>query len=133
MTPAVSVCVGILGAAALVALARGLAPGRELLVFAIGLGVTGLAYVLFGLALGAPGAHMAREAVGAAIFVGAAVLGLRRPTLLAIGWTAHALWDLSFHYAPGATFAPAWYAMFCVGFDLPVGGYIAGLLAARRP
>ena len=27
-----------------------------------------------------------------------------------------------------AFFAAAWYALFCVGFDLPLGGYIAGAI-----
>jgi len=67
------------------------------------------------------------------LFVGTALWGVRRPALLAVGWTAHVLWDLFFHYAGGPAFAPAWYAMFCVGFDLPVGGYIAGLLTAPQP
>jgi hypothetical protein len=57
----------------------------------------------------------------------------RLPALLAFGWIAHAIWDLSFHYANGAEFAPAWYAFFCAGFDLVLGGYIAGLIVARRP
>jgi len=130
--PAIAVTVGIAGAAALVLLARLLAPRRVMLVYAIGLGITGIAYLLFGLALGAPRGHLARELAGAVLFNAAAVLGARgRPALLALGWTAHALWDLSFHYAAGPGFAPAWYAMFCVGFDLPVGGYIAGVAGTR--
>jgi hypothetical protein len=72
--------------------------------------------------------------VGAVIFVVAAVLGTRRwPALLALGWITHAAWDLFFHYASGPAFAPVWYAFFCVGFDLVLGGYVAGLVAARLP
>jgi hypothetical protein len=41
-------------------------------------------------------------------------------------------WDLFFHYASGPAFAPVWYPWFCVGFDLFLGGYIAGLAAARQ-
>jgi hypothetical protein len=130
VTPAIAVTVGILGAATLVLLARGAGPGRERLLLAVGLGVTGIAYLLFGLARGAPGDHLAHELLGAVLFCGAAVLGARgRPWLLALGWTAHVLWDLFFHYTHGPAFAPDWYAMFCVGFDLPVGGYVAGRIA----
>jgi hypothetical protein len=100
-----------------------------MLVYGIGLGVTAVAYVGFALTLGAPREHLERELVGAVLFGTAAVLGTRRwPSLLALGYTAHVLWDLFFHYAGGPAFAPSWYAMFCVGFDLPVGGYIAGRL-----
>jgi hypothetical protein len=127
--PGVAVTVGIIASSAMVLLARRLAPGREMLVYGIGLGVTAVAYVGFALALGAPREHLERELVGAVLFGTAAVLGTRRwPSLLALGYTAHVLWDLFFHYAGGPAFAPSWYAMFCVGFDLPVGGYIAGRL-----
>jgi hypothetical protein len=132
VTPAVAVTVGIVGAAALVLLARGAGPGREMLLLAVGLGVTGIAYLLFGLARGAPGDHLVQELIGAVLFCGAAMLGARgRPGLLALGWTAHVLWDLFLHYTHGPAFAPDWYAMFCVGFDLPVGGYIAGVAGTR--
>jgi hypothetical protein len=131
--PAVAVTVGIVGAALLVLLARRFPAGRELLIYGVGLGVTGVAYLLFGLLLGAPRDHLARELVGAVLYGAAAVLGTRRrPRLLALGWTAHVVWDLLFHYAHGPGFAPSWYAMFCVGFDLPVGGYIAGRAPALR-
>ena len=125
--PGVAVTVGIIGAAILVLVARRFPPGRELLIYSIGLGITAVAYLVFGLLLGAPRDHLTRELVGTVLFGAAAVLGTRgRPALLALGWTAHVLWDLFFHYANGPGFAPTWYAMFCVGFDLPVGGYIAG-------
>ena len=132
-SPEIAITIGILGAVVLVLLARRLAPRGELLVFGVGLGVTAVAYVLFGLLRGAPADHLARELVGAVVYGAAAVLGVRRwPYLLAIGWTAHVGWDLFFHFANGPGFAPDGYAMFCVGFDLPVGGYIAGLVA-RSP
>jgi hypothetical protein len=132
-SPEIAITIGIAGAVALVLLARWLAPQRELLVIGVGLGVTAVAYVLFGLVQGAPAAYLTRELVGAAVYGAAAVLGVRRwPQLLAIGWIAHVGWDLFFHYANGPGFAPAGYAMFCVGFDLPLGGYVAGLVA-RSP
>jgi hypothetical protein len=125
----VAVLIGVLGAIGLVLLARSLRPGRELLVYGIGLGITAIAYVVFGLQRGAPAGHLGLELLGAAIYGSAAVVGTRRwPALLAFGWTAHVAWDLFFHYARGPAFAPVWYPWFCVGFDLFLGGYIVGLL-----
>jgi hypothetical protein len=131
--PGISVTVGILGAVTLVLLVRRFAPHRDMLMYGVGLGITAVAYLIFGLRLGAPRDHLELELVGAVLYGTAAVLGARRwPALLALGWTAHAVWDLSFHYANGPAFAPAWYALFCVGFDLPVGAYIAGQITAPR-
>lgn len=129
--PAVSLGVGVLGAAALVLFARRHVPGRERLAYGIGLGITALAYLVFGLVMGAPREHLAHELIGTIVFGGAAVLGTWRwPALLALGWLAHGMWDLAFHFAAGPAYSPAWYAVFCVGFDLPVGGYVAARAGA---
>jgi hypothetical protein len=129
----IAVIIGVLGAIGLVLLARSFAPRRELLVYGVGLGITAVAYVVFGLQRGAPAHHLGLELVGAALYGSAAVLGTRRwPPLLAFGWTAHVAWDLFLHEGSGPTFAPVWYPWFCVGFDLFIGGYIAGLVAAPK-
>ncbi len=129
----IAVIIGILGAIGLVLVARSLAPRRELLVYGVGLGITAVAYVVFALQRGAPARHLGLELVGAALFGSAAILGTRRwPALLAVGWTAHVAWDLLLHQASGPAFAPVWYPWFCVGFDLPIGGYIAGLVRTTR-
>jgi len=126
----IAVIIGVLGATGLVLLARSVAPRRELLVYGIGLGITAVAYVLFALHHGAPARQLGTELVGAVLYGSAAVLGTRRwPMLLAVGWTAHVAWDLFLHPAGGPAYAPVWYPWFCVGFDLPIGGYIAGLVA----
>jgi multisubunit Na+/H+ antiporter MnhF subunit len=127
----VAVIIGIVGAIGLVLVARVFAPHRELLVYGVGLGITAVAYVLFALHHGAPARLLGLELVGAALYGSAAVLGTRRwPALLAFGWTAHVAWDLFLHPASVPAYAPVWYPWFCVGFDLSVGGYIAGLVAA---
>jgi hypothetical protein len=132
--PEIAVIVGILGAVVLVLIARWIAPRQEMLVYGVGLGFTALEYVLFALQRGAPADHLGHELIGAVFYLLLAVLGTWRwPALLAFGWIAHAAWDLFFHYANGPSFAPAWIAFFCVGFDLVIGGYIAGLVAARVP
>jgi hypothetical protein len=128
----IAVTVGVLGAVGLVLLARSLAPRRELFVYGVGLGITAVAYVALGLHHGAPARYLGLELVGAVLYGSAAILGTRRwPTLLALGWTAHVAWDLFLHPAGGPAYAPLWYPWFCVGFDLPVGGYLAGLVAAK--
>ena len=130
--PEFGVLAGAVAAVLLILAARRLARRRELRVYAAGLIVTANAYLLFGLFFGAPVHHMGIEAVGACIFTAAALLGLWRwPSILALGWSTHVAWDLYFHNAHGPSFAPGWYPVLCVGFDLFLGGYIAGLLARR--
>jgi hypothetical protein len=129
----VAVILGILGAIGLVLLARSPRPGREMLMYGIGLAITAIAYVLFGLHHGAPASHLGLELAGAVLYGSAAILGTKYwPALLAVGWTAHVGWDLFFHYANGPSFAPVWYPWFCVGFDVFVGGYIAGRLGTTH-
>jgi hypothetical protein len=129
----IAVTVGVLCAAGLILIARFFAPRRELLVYGVGLCITATEYIASGLHHGAPAKHILFELIGTGLFGGAAVLGIQRwPALLALGWTAHAAWDLYFHYANGPMFAPAWLPWFCVGFDIFIGGYIAGWIANRR-
>ena len=124
----IAVTVGLLCAIGLVLIARIFADRRELLLYGIGLGVTAIEYIVLGLLRGAPAGYLERELMGAILFGIAALLGSRRwPLLLALGWTAHVVWDLFFHEI-GSGFAPAWLPWFCVGFDLFIGGYIAGLI-----
>ena len=123
----VAVTLGLLAAIGLVLIARILAGRRELLVYGVGLGVTAVEYIVLGLLGGAPTGYLGRELVGALLFAIAALLGRRWPALLALGWTAHVVWDLFFHEM-GSGFAPDWLPWFCVGFDLFIGGYIAGLI-----
>jgi hypothetical protein len=99
-------------------------------VYGIGLVLTACASLLFGLGRGAPPAYVAVEAVGAALYTAAAVAGVRRwPLVLALGWTGHIAWDLVRHATNGPAFAPPWYPPLCVGFDLFLGGSIAGAVA----
>jgi hypothetical protein len=129
-----AVVVGAVGAAWFIFFARRLARElqRELRVYAVALGITAIAYLPIGLQRGATNGELGLELLGAALYGVAALLGVRRwPMLLAFGWAAHVAWDLFVHHARGMTFAPAWYPPLCVGFDLLVGGYVAGL--AIRP
>ena len=127
--PEIAIIAGVIVAVALVLLARSL--GRETLIYGVGLSFAALVYVAFGLQRSAPAAHLGLELAGVVVYGVVGLLGIRRwPALLALGWTGHTAWDLFLHHANGPGFAPVWYAMFCVGFDLSLGGYIAGWVAA---
>lgn len=127
------VVLGAVDAALVITVVRLVAPRREMLVYGLLLLVTAVAYLLFGLHHGAPAGHLGREALGAGLYGLAAILGVWAwPWLLAVGWAAHGAWDLFFHYANGPAFSPSWYPVLCVGFDVLLGGYIAGAVT-RRP
>jgi hypothetical protein len=135
------IVLGALAAAALVLAARRLAPRRELPIYAAGLAVAALIYVGFAVAGGASVAWLAIESAGLAVFSLPALTRLKwSPLLLALGWAAHALWDLLLHadavmHAGGgadAHFVPDWYRLLCVGFDFALAAYLAAL-SRRAP
>jgi hypothetical protein len=112
----------ILGALFAVA-ARRLGGEGELRVSALGLALAALIYL--GLALpSAAGRWLVVETAGVAIFGGIAWLGLRRPGWLALGWTAHMVWDVALHLERAQPVVGAWYPLACVGFDLIVAGFL---------
>lgn len=113
-----------------VAHARGPASARRL--YAVGLLVTALVYVAFALAGPADARWVALEGLGVVLFGGLSWLGVRRwPAALALGWAAHAVWDLALHRdGGGGAFTPVWYPWFCVSFDLALAGAV--LVAGRR-
>ena len=43
---------------------------------------------------------------------------------LAIGWAAHVLWDVGWHFGESVAFVPSFYPPVCIGFDLVVAIYI---------
>lgn len=123
------VLLGALGAAAFVLAARRLARRRELPIYAAGLVVAALVYVVFAVAGGASAAWLAAEFAGLAAFSLVALPRLRSRTLpLALAWAAHALWDILLH--ADAHFAPDWYRLVCAGFDLALAAYL--LSPSRR-
>jgi hypothetical protein len=109
-----------------VLLARRQRGSGEARLLAIGLVVAALIYV--GLALApADGQWLAIEAGGLALFVGLAWLGLRHSTWwLALGWVAHAGWDVGLHLDRAQPVVGAWYPLLCIGFDLVVAGFVLG-------
>jgi hypothetical protein len=72
------------------------------------------------------------EVLGTIIFVGLAVLGVKRsPWFLAIGIVLHGLaWD-TWHYR-NSTYIPDWYAIACLAVDLAFGAYVAARVPAYQ-
>jgi hypothetical protein len=106
--------------------------GRRL--YAIGLAVTALIYVVFALIGRAGPRSLAVEAVGLLLYGAAAWLGFRKSAaLLALGWAMHVVWDVSLHLqGAGAAYTPDWYPWGCASFDLMVGGAVLAAAAPRR-
>jgi hypothetical protein len=123
---AVGVVVGVAG----VLLFR-LRPGSEKRLYGIGLIIAALIYV--GFALHGDGAKwIGIELLGLLVYGIAAIAGWRGSGWwLAIGWAAHAAWDLVVHGAH-TPFAPRPYAVWCAGVDITFGVYLAWRLRSAR-
>jgi hypothetical protein len=62
-----------------------------------------------------------------ALFGILAFLGVRYSAyFLALGWVAHVAWDLLLHPVHVSAYAPLWYPVACIGFDLAVAGAVVG-------
>lgn len=82
------------------------------------------------------------ELYGVALFAALALLGLRLPMLLILGYALHGAWDVAheaFQYlapAPGdirsVTAIPLAYGAFCAAFDWCMAGYFYTRLSAWR-
>ncbi len=108
--------------------------GGEIRLLALGLVVAALVYVVLALAAGVDRRWLTLEAAGLGVFGILAWLGLRASLWwLALGWVAHVGWDVGLHLDRAQAFVPAWYPLWCVGFDLVVAGYLLGPATARRP
>jgi hypothetical protein len=127
-----SLLIGAVFSLALVRLARSYPPGGERRVYAVGLVVAALLYLIFGVVGGAGVRWLTLEVVGVLIYGAAAWTGLRVwPALLALGWAAHVAWDVPLHVrGAGAEYTPHWYPWLCVSFDLVIAG--AMMMSVRR-
>ncbi|HXE57044.1 MAG TPA: DUF6010 family protein [Gemmatimonadales bacterium] len=96
-------------------------------ILASALAVAALAYVLFAGLAGESSEWLRLELAGVALYGTMAALGLRGSTWwLVAGWTLHPVWDVALHYfGPGVAFAPTWWTVPCLGWDLVAAGYIA--------
>ena len=95
-------------------------------VFGVGLLVAATIYIGFAVSKGNLNALLV-ELIGVALFGILAFLGIRYSAyFLALGWVAHVAWDLLLHPVNVSSYAPWWYPVACIGFDLVVAGAIAG-------
>jgi hypothetical protein len=124
---------GIAFSLALVRMARTHPPEGERRVYAVGLVVAALLYVIFGVVGGAGARWLALESAGALIYGAAAWVGVRgRPSLLALGWAAHVAWDVPLHVSGAAAgYTPRWYPWLCVSFDFVIAGAVVASLRRR--
>ncbi|MEM7051780.1 MAG: hypothetical protein AAF604_19095 [Acidobacteriota bacterium] len=109
---------------------------RGRIVFAQGLVVAALVYVLFALRAPDPPLWLAIEIAGVGLYGALAWLGLRGSRYwLVAGWALHPLWDVGLHLSAGGRhFAPLWYTLPCLSFDLLVAvALLAPSARERRP
>lgn len=125
---AVWLAVGLVAGAAFAAYVRSVGRARGK-VLANGLVIAALIYVGFALWRGTA-AWIVAELVGVALFAVFAWLGIRRSVAwLAVGWSLHTVWDAALHLgSTGGAFAPEWYVVACISFDL----LLAAMILMRR-
>ena len=123
---------GTIFSLALVRMARMYPPEGERRVYAVGLVVAALLYVIFAVTGGASARWLAFEGTGVLIYGAATWAGLRgRPSLLALGWATHVAWDVPLHVSGAAVeYTPRWYPWLCVSFDLVIA--VAVVASFRR-
>jgi hypothetical protein len=94
--------------------------------------VAGINYVIF--AARAAQLEALPLDIGTLLVTAFAVTGIRRrtPSIIALGWALHPVWDVAFHTRGLGTYTPNGYALACISFDFILAGAIM-LIAARRP
>lgn len=103
-------------------------------VLGVGLLVAALIYVAFVMRSVEPLFWAGVEIAGAVVFGLMGLAGVRGGSWwLVAGWGLHPVWDVGLHYfGPASQFAPEWYTLGCVGFDLVVAAYAAHSAAELR-
>jgi hypothetical protein len=96
-------------------------------LLAVGLVIAALDYVGFAALAHADAGWLAAELLGVAIYGAVALRGVRHSTWwLVAGWALHPVWDVALHYAgPGRAFAPEWYTVSCLTWDLATAAILA--------
>lgn len=104
---------------------------RDRAFYSVVLIIVAAYYILFAV-MGGSEQALAAEAIPAALFVVAAVLGFRRsPWFLVAGLIGHGVFDFahaSMIQNPGV---PLWWPGFCLAYDVTAGVYLAVLLKVR--
>ena len=96
-------------------------------LLAVGLVVAALDYVGFAAFAHADAGWLGAELLGVAIYGAVALRGVRHSAWwLVAGWALHPVWDVALHYAgPGRAFAPEWYTVSCLSWDLATAAIVA--------
>ncbi len=125
--------IGVILGAIFVGLAYAL-PRYTRQVLAVGLILAALPYVHFSVGANQGPLWLAMELAGVALYGAIAVRGLRASLWwLVAGWALHPFWDIALHYAgPGRAFAPDWYTVPCLGWDLVVAAVVAYYILFSR-
>ena len=125
MTTTTQLLIGALSCLLFILIARRAGLRREVILYAVALVAAALVYVVFAVAGGAARSRLLLESGGLVLFSLVALLGLRVSVwVLALGWAAHAVWDVVPGAVLGAGAVPEWYPVVCLGFDLFLAGYI---------
>jgi hypothetical protein len=127
----IDIIVGVVSGIIFVRLIRRFVPGRERLVYSVGLVFAALVYVGFALANNRSD-RLGLEAMGVLLFGAVALIGFRFSTfVLGFGWISHVAWDEFLHkrFQVLPDNVPFWYPNFCIGFDILLGLYILFSLA----
>src|SRR5262245_56839158 len=93
--------------------------------------VIALYYVLFA-AMSGSGQTVILECVGVAVFVSAAVAGLKSSAWIVVAALAgHGIFDAFHGHIVENTGVPVWWPAFCLAYDLGAAGGLAWLLRVR--
>lgn len=105
---------------------------RQILVF--GLILAALPYVHFSVEAKQGPLWLAMELAGMVVYGAVATRALGGSLWwLVAGWALHPVWDIALHHAgPGRAFAPDWYTIPCLGWDLVVAGVVAYYVVCSR-
>lgn len=116
---------GLLGGWGFVAYACQFTEAGRLKVWAQGLVIAALIYVVFALAGGHWG-WVLYELIAVVVCFVFVYLGLNHSIYwLSIGWGIHPIWDIYVHLiGPASHVAPSWYAVLCLSFDVFVATHI---------
>lgn len=88
-------------------------------------------YALFAV-LGGSTEALLLECVVIVAFLAAAALGFRvSPWILVAGLAAHGVFDLFHGHVIANPGVPAWWSMFCMGYDVTAAAYLAWVLVRR--